>query len=110
MIIFQDASPFGARSLSRRDRAVHPPGQDGSEKSQGDGQTSCSGGFGNMGVSSGECDVGSTKFRGTTGERWTFTASGPSTNLAARLGGFARNGQILVSPETAKRKSLSMRC
>ena len=37
----------------------------------------------NMGVSSGECDVGSTKFRGTTGERWTFTASGPSTNLAA---------------------------
>ena len=57
----------------------------------------------NMGVSSGECDVGSTKFRGTTGERWTFTASGPSTNLAARLGDFARDGQILVSPETAKR-------
>jgi class 3 adenylate cyclase/HAMP domain-containing protein len=57
----------------------------------------------NMGVASGECEVGSTKFRGTTGERWTFTASGPSTNLAARLGAFARDGQILLSSETAAR-------
>jgi class 3 adenylate cyclase/HAMP domain-containing protein len=57
----------------------------------------------NMGVASGECEVGSTKFRGATGERWTFTASGSSTNLAARLGDLARNGQILVSPETARR-------
>jgi class 3 adenylate cyclase/HAMP domain-containing protein len=57
----------------------------------------------NMGVASGECDVGSTKFRAVAGERWTFTASGPSTNLAARLGDLARNGQILVSPETARR-------
>jgi class 3 adenylate cyclase/HAMP domain-containing protein len=57
----------------------------------------------NMGLASGECEVGSTKFRGATGERWTFTASGPSTNLAARLGDLARDGQILVSAETAKR-------
>jgi class 3 adenylate cyclase len=57
----------------------------------------------NMGVASGECEVGSTKFRGATGERWTFTASGSSTNLAARLGDLARDGQILVSPDTARR-------
>ena len=44
-------------------------------------------------------------------ERWTFTASGPSTNLAARLGGFARNGQILVSPETKRVQShFLLRC
>jgi class 3 adenylate cyclase/HAMP domain-containing protein len=100
MIIFQDGSPrkhavsavrvalaieekTAARNL--KEKGQHPPL------------------VVNMGVASGECDVGSTKFRGTAGERWTFTASGPSTNLAARLGDFARDGQILVSPETAKR-------
>ena len=57
----------------------------------------------NMGIASGECDVGSTKFRAVAGERWTFTASGPNTNLAARLGDLARGGQILVGPETARR-------
>ena len=57
----------------------------------------------NMGVSSGECEVGSTKLRGATGERWTFTASGPVTNLAARLGDYADDGQILISAETAQR-------
>ena len=100
MIIFQDASPLGhaasavETALSIRDKtAARNLKETGKHPSL----------VVNMGVSSGECDVGSTKFRGTTGERWTFTASGPSTNLAARLGGFARNGQILVSPETAKR-------
>jgi class 3 adenylate cyclase/HAMP domain-containing protein len=57
----------------------------------------------NMGVSSGECEVGSTRLRGAAGERWTFTASGPVTNLAARLGNYAKDGQILASPETAGR-------
>ena len=37
------------------------------------------------------------------GERWTFTASGPVTNLAARLGSHATSGQILLAPETARR-------
>jgi class 3 adenylate cyclase/HAMP domain-containing protein len=57
----------------------------------------------NMGVSSGQCEVGSTKLRGTAGERWTFTASGPVTNLAARLGDYADDGQIFISAETAQR-------
>jgi class 3 adenylate cyclase len=56
-----------------------------------------------MGIASGECDVGSTKFRAVAGERWTFTASGPSTNLAARLGDLARDGQILLGSETVRR-------
>ena len=57
----------------------------------------------NIGISSGECDVGTTRFAGPVGERWTFTASGPVTNLAARLGNRATGGQILLAPETARR-------
>lgn len=57
----------------------------------------------NIGISSGECDVGTTRFQGLTGERWTFTASGPVTNLAARLSDRAHGGQVLLSAETAYR-------
>ena len=57
----------------------------------------------NIGISSGECEVGSTRLREISGERWTFTATGPVTNLAARLGDCAVGGQILLSPETALR-------
>ena len=57
----------------------------------------------NIGISSGECDVGTTRFHGLAGERWTFTASGPVTNLAARLSDHAQGGQMLVSGETARR-------
>jgi class 3 adenylate cyclase/HAMP domain-containing protein len=57
----------------------------------------------NIGISSGECDVGTTRFRGPTGERWTFTATGPVTNLAARLGDRADGGQILLDTATAER-------
>jgi class 3 adenylate cyclase/HAMP domain-containing protein len=57
----------------------------------------------NIGISSGECDVGTTRFQGPAGERWTFTASGQVTNVAARLGNHAVGGQILLSAETAMR-------
>ena len=33
----------------------------------------------------------------------TFTASGPVTNLAARIASSAKHGDILVGPETASR-------
>jgi class 3 adenylate cyclase len=56
-----------------------------------------------MGINSGIALVGSTRFEGVRGTRWTFTASGPVTNLAARLAGTAEAGQILVGPETARR-------
>jgi class 3 adenylate cyclase len=57
----------------------------------------------NIGISSGECDVGTTRFRGPAGERSTFTATGPVTNLAARLGDRADGGQILLDAATAER-------
>jgi DNA-binding response OmpR family regulator len=56
-----------------------------------------------MGVNSGMALVGSTRFEGLRGTRWTFTASGPVTNLAARLANIAGAGQILAGPETVRR-------
>jgi adenylate cyclase len=56
-----------------------------------------------MGLNSGVALVGSTRFDGVRGSRWTFTASGPVTNLAARFGGIAQAGQILTGAETVRR-------
>jgi class 3 adenylate cyclase len=60
-----------------------------------------------IGVSSGEVYLGSTKLRGVEGNRWTFTASGPVTVLAARLSEYGRGGQTLISEETARRVAAS---
>jgi len=57
----------------------------------------------NMGINSGIAFLGMTRFQGETGTRMTFTASGPVTNLAARIASAAKRGDILVGPETAKR-------
>ena len=57
----------------------------------------------NIGISSGVCEVGATRLHGAAGERWTFTASGPVTNLAARLSDHADDGQIFLTSETARR-------
>jgi class 3 adenylate cyclase len=57
----------------------------------------------NMGINSGVASVGMTRFHGASGTRMTYTASGSVTNLAARIGAAATNGDILVGPETARR-------
>jgi class 3 adenylate cyclase len=57
----------------------------------------------NMGINTGIAAVGSTKLQGATGTRWTFTATGSITNLAARLGAFASGGAICVGGSTAER-------
>ena len=57
----------------------------------------------NMGINSGVAAVGMTKFNGAAGTRMTFTATGPVTNLAARIASASVKGDILVGPETAKR-------
>jgi class 3 adenylate cyclase len=56
-----------------------------------------------MGINSGVALVGSTRFEGLRGTRWTFTASGPVTNLASRLASIADPGQVLVGPQTVHR-------
>lgn len=55
----------------------------------------------NIGIHAGIGLVGFTKFRTSSGERWTYTASGPVTNIAARLCGLATGGAILVSEDVA---------
>lgn len=56
-----------------------------------------------LGLNSGPALVGSTRFEGVRGVRWTFTANGSVTNLAARLAAAAGPGQLLVGPETLRR-------
>jgi len=57
----------------------------------------------NMGINSGLAAVGMSRFTGVSGTRMTFTATGPVTNLAARIASAAKHGDILVGPETASR-------
>jgi len=57
----------------------------------------------NMGINSGPASVGMHRFEGSIGTRTTFTASGSVTNLASRIASAAKEGDILVGPETAVR-------
>lgn len=59
--------------------------------------------FLHMGINSGPALLGATKLGSTAGARWTFTATGPVTNLAARIAGQATEGEILMGPTTAQR-------
>ncbi len=61
----------------------------------------------NIGINSGIAAVGSTRFEGLTGGRWTYTASGPVTNTAARLAELATHGEIYLGDETASRVNKS---
>jgi class 3 adenylate cyclase/HAMP domain-containing protein len=56
-----------------------------------------------MGINTGEALVGATKLGGAAGQRWTFTATGSTTNVAARLAAAAAGGEIVVGPATAER-------
>ncbi|MFQ5947128.1 MAG: adenylate/guanylate cyclase domain-containing protein, partial [Anaerolineae bacterium] len=56
-----------------------------------------------IGINSGPASVGLRRFRGLAGERWTYTAAGPTTNVAARIATMAGEGDILIGEETASR-------
>jgi class 3 adenylate cyclase len=47
--------------------------------------------------------VGAAKFDSYTGSRWTYTARGMVTNVAARIGALASDGAIHLSRSTADR-------
>ena len=53
-----------------------------------------------MGINSGQAWVGSTKMKSLTGERWTYTASGLVTVLAARIGALSDENRLFIGPET----------
>ncbi len=98
MAIFQGPEPQAhacwavdtALALLAAAKRIHPEG--------GEGPLSI-----HMGINSGAAFVGSMRFEGIRGTRWTFTASGRVTNLAARLAAAAAPGQILAGPETVRR-------
>jgi class 3 adenylate cyclase len=56
-----------------------------------------------IGVNSGIGTVGATKIEGANGTRWTYTASGQVTIVAARLAALARRDEILVGARTRER-------
>jgi class 3 adenylate cyclase len=57
-----------------------------------------------MGVNSGVASLGATKIQGAAGARWTFTASGPTTNIAARLSGMTEaQAAVVISDSTRER-------
>jgi len=53
-----------------------------------------------VGVNTGPALLGATKIEGRAGTRWTYTASGLTTNIAARLAALASGGELMVSEET----------
>src|SRR5436309_3134300 len=55
-----------------------------------------------VGVNSGRAGVGATKIEGTAGTRWTYTASGPVTNVAARLAALGDDAIHLGAATTAR--------
>jgi class 3 adenylate cyclase len=56
-----------------------------------------------IGINTGPALLGATKIEGRAGTRWTYTASGLTTNIAARLAAVAEGGEIVISESTAGR-------
>jgi class 3 adenylate cyclase len=56
-----------------------------------------------VGVNTGAALLGATKIEGSAGTRWTYTASGMTTNIAARLAAQAGDGEIVLSESTRRR-------
>ncbi|MCM2285937.1 MAG: GAF domain-containing protein [Desulfobacula sp.] len=53
-----------------------------------------------IGISSGEGYVGITRMKSSVMERWTYTASGLVTILAARIGALSKKSKLYVGPKT----------
>lgn len=56
-----------------------------------------------IGINTGPALLGATKIEGRAGTRWTYTASGLTTNIAARLAAHAQGGEIVISETTRAR-------
>jgi len=56
-----------------------------------------------LGINTGTAWIGCTKMRGIAGERYTYTASGLTTVIAARIGQLSTGSRLLVGAETYHR-------
>jgi class 3 adenylate cyclase len=100
MVIFQDAEPArhsraavaAARGIMARARQINADPASTWDPVQL-----------RVGINSGTAALGVTKIEGAGGTRWTYTASGPVTNVAARLAALAEGDTILAGPETRRR-------
>ncbi len=99
MVIFQGPGTQNALSAARAALAIRQKAAAINQELQGRFQPIQV----NMGINSGAALLGITRFKGATGERMTYTASGETTNLAARIAAAAKDGDILVGPQTAAR-------
>ena len=100
MIIFQDEDPKAhARAAASTAIAIYYKTQKVNAELRGKYDPTVV----NIGINSGKVYLGATKFEGLSGARWTFTASGLTTVLAARIISLASDGKILVGPETMNR-------
>jgi class 3 adenylate cyclase len=63
-----------------------------------------------IGINTGPASLGATKIEGRAGTRWTYTASGMTTNLAARLAAVAQGGEIIISESTRARLGAGPDC
>jgi class 3 adenylate cyclase len=57
----------------------------------------------NVGVCSGKAFVGAAKFESITGSRWAYTTHGNTVNIAARLCGQAKGGEVFFAGSTVER-------
>jgi predicted ATPase/class 3 adenylate cyclase len=56
-----------------------------------------------VGINSGLVALGFTRLQGVSGDRWTYSATGSATNIAARIAALASDGEVLVGEATAQR-------
>lgn len=53
-----------------------------------------------IGISSGQAYVGTTRMKSSIGERWTYTASGLVTVIAARIGALSDNSRVYIDKKS----------
>ncbi|MEQ1692072.1 MAG: adenylate/guanylate cyclase domain-containing protein, partial [Gemmatimonas sp.] len=100
MILFQDPDPgVNAANAARAALAIRQKTRDLNATAARDAEAVVV----NIGINSGPASLGASKFESAAGTRYTYTASGSTTNLAARVGAAATGGSILVTADTARR-------
>lgn len=103
MVLFQDKDPEQhARSAVRAALAIQRLTQEINAERRAKDPECLEVGM-HIGANSGIASVGATKIQGGGGSRWTYTASGPTTNLAARVGALGELDWIAVTDETRQR-------
>jgi class 3 adenylate cyclase len=100
MVIFQDPDPrANATAAIRAALAIQRRTREINDELAGVSQPIVM----HVGVNSGIASVGATKIEGAAGARWTYTASGSTTNVAARLAALSEGGDVVLSEETRRR-------